>query len=93
MFLDNLSKMQKIASINWVTHPKLEWEYVIIVSLLCQKKLLAHTSTFHAKWGTMFYLLLPIWTKRNMAFGHLPTHVPSIVLNNFDGGKEEMSIM
>jgi hypothetical protein len=32
MFLDNLSKMQKIASINWVTHPKLEWEYVIIVS-------------------------------------------------------------
>jgi hypothetical protein len=32
MFLDNLSKMQKTGSIDWGTHPKLEWEYVITVS-------------------------------------------------------------
>jgi hypothetical protein len=47
----------------------------------------------HAKWETMFYLLLPIWTKRCMDFGHLPTHVPSAMPNHFDGGKEEMSKM
>ncbi len=52
----------------------------------------AHTSTLHAKWGTMFYLLLPIWTKRDMDFGHLLTYVPSAIPNQFNGGKE-MSTM
>jgi len=42
----------------------------------------AHTSTLHAKWGTMLYLLLPIWTKRSMDFEHLPTHVPFVMLNH-----------
>jgi hypothetical protein len=45
------------------------------------------------KWGLMFYLLLPIWTRKNMAIGHLPTHLPSTMFNNFDGGREEMSTM
>jgi len=45
--------------------------------------LVTHTS----KWGTMFYLLFPIWTKKCMDFGHLPTHVPSGMPNHFDGGK------
>ncbi len=48
----------------------------------------AHTSTLHAKWGTMPYLLLPIWTKRGMDFGHLLTHVPFTIPNHFNGGKE-----
>jgi hypothetical protein len=55
--------------------------------------LVPHTSMFHAKRKTMFYLLLPIWTKRCMDFRHLPTHVPFAMLNHFDGGKEEMSTM
>jgi hypothetical protein len=41
----------------------------------------------------MFYLLLPIWTKRSLDFGHLPTHVPSAMPNHFNSGKEEMSTM
>lgn len=35
-------------------------------------------STFHQNWGPMFYLLQPIWTWKNMAIGHLPTHVPTV---------------
>jgi hypothetical protein len=65
-------------------------------SLMSKKKkgtFVAHTSTLHTKWGTMFYLLLPIWTRRNMDFGHLPTHVPSTMLNHIDSDKEEMSTM
>jgi len=54
---------------------------------------MAHTSTFHTQWETIPHLLLPIWTKRSMDFGHLPTHVPSTMLNHFNGGKEAMSIM
>jgi hypothetical protein len=53
--------------------------------------LVAHTSMLHAKQRTMFYLLLPIWTRRYMDFRHLPTHVPFAMPNHFDGGKEEMS--
>jgi hypothetical protein len=53
----------------------------------------AHTSTLHTKQGIMPYLLFPIWTKRCMDFGHLLTHVPSIMLDHVDGGKEEMSKM
>jgi len=55
--------------------------------------LVAHTSTPHAQWGTMPYLLFPIWTRRGMDFGQLPTHVPFAMPNHFDGGKEEMSTM
>jgi hypothetical protein len=32
MFLDNLPKMVENVSIDWVTHPKLDWEYVIAMS-------------------------------------------------------------
>jgi hypothetical protein len=32
MFLDNLPKMVENVSIDWVTHPKLDWEYVITMS-------------------------------------------------------------
>jgi hypothetical protein len=32
MFFDNLSKMVENANIDWVTHPELDWEYVIIMS-------------------------------------------------------------
>jgi hypothetical protein len=75
-----------------VTHIELNWEYVIIVS---KKKgtLVAHTSTFHAKWETMLCLLLPVWTKTCTDFGHLPTQVPFAMPNHFDGGKEEMFTM
>jgi len=52
----------------------------------------AHTSSLHAEWITMHYIVVPIWT-RSMAIGHLPTKVTSIMLNNFDGGKEEMFTM
>jgi len=52
----------------------------------------AHTSMFHAKWGTVPYLLIPIWTRKCMDFGHFLTHVPSTMPNHFDGGKE-MSTM
>ncbi len=55
--------------------------------------LVAHTSTLHSTWGIMPYLLFFIWTRRNMTFGHLPTHVPFAMPNNFNGGKEEMSTM
>jgi hypothetical protein len=55
--------------------------------------LVAHTSMLHAKRKTMFYLLLPIWTKRYMDIRHLPTHVPFAMPNHFDVGKEEMSTM
>jgi len=55
--------------------------------------IMAHTSTLQARWGTMLYLLLPIWTGRSMDFWHLPTLVPFTMLNHFNGGKEEMSIM
>ncbi len=41
----------------------------------------------------MFYLLFPIWTRKNMAIGHLPTHLPFAMFNNFDGDREEMSTM
>jgi hypothetical protein len=32
MFPNNLPKMVENASIDWVTHPKLDWEYVIVMS-------------------------------------------------------------
>jgi hypothetical protein len=41
----------------------------------------------------MLYLLLPIWTRGCMDFGHLPTYVLFAMPNPFDGGKEEMSTM
>jgi hypothetical protein len=31
MFPDNLPRMQKNASIDWVTHPKVDYEYVTIL--------------------------------------------------------------
>jgi hypothetical protein len=89
MFLDSLLKMQENAGIEWASYPKLEWEYVF----KNRGTLVVHTSTLHTKWGTMHYLLFCIWTKRNMNFGHLLKHVTSAMFNNFDGGKEEMSIM
>jgi hypothetical protein len=49
--------------------------------------------TSHAKWKTMHYLLLPIWIRRCMDFGHLPTHVLSTMPTHFNGDKEEMSII
>jgi len=90
-FFDNLPKMQDNANIDWRTHPKFDWECHCHVKKN-RETLMAHTSMFHTKWG-MCYLLLPIWTKRSMDFGHLPTHVPSTMPNHFDGGKEEMSTM
>jgi hypothetical protein len=92
ILLDNLPKMTKNANIDWAMHFKLNWECHYHV----QKNrgtFVAHTSTLHSKWGTMPYLLLPIWTKRCMDFGHLPTHVPFAMPNHFDGGKEEMFTM
>ncbi len=76
MFLDNLPKMQENASIDWVTHPKVNWEYVTILLKKKKGNLVTHTS----KWGIMPYLLFPIWTTRCMDFGHLPTHVPFTML-------------
>jgi hypothetical protein len=73
-------------------HCKRHWEYVTDVFRKNKETFVAHTSTFHAKWGTMPYLLLPIWTRRGMDFGHLLTHVPSVIPNHFNGGKE-MSTM
>jgi hypothetical protein len=37
IFLDNLLKMLENVSVNWATHPKLNWEYVIIVSKKTRK--------------------------------------------------------
>jgi hypothetical protein len=55
---------------------------------------MAQTSSLHVKWGLIMpYLLFPIWTRKDMAIGHLPTHLPSTMFNNFDGGREEMSTM
>jgi hypothetical protein len=31
MFLNSLLKFQENVSIGWVTHPKFDWEYVIVV--------------------------------------------------------------
>jgi hypothetical protein len=84
--------MQEIGNINWATHMNL-----IKKCHCCVRErrgiLVAHISSLHAKWGTMFFLLFPIWTRRNNVFEHLPTHVPFVIPNNFDGGKEEMSTM
>jgi hypothetical protein len=38
-------------------------------------------------------LFQPIWTKMSVVERHLLTHVPSTMLNNVDGGKEEMSTL
>jgi hypothetical protein len=76
-----------------VTHLELDWEYVTLVLEKEKGTLVAHTSMLHAKWQTMFYLLFPIYTKRCMDFGQLPTHVPSAMPNHFDGDKEDMFTM
>jgi hypothetical protein len=71
-------------------HFKIEWEY--------------HTTTFE-KMGELLcpsphsftksgdQLFQHVQTKRNVVVNHLLTHVPSTMLNNVDGGKEEMSTM
>jgi len=82
--------MQKDASIDWVTHLELNWEFDPVVSKKKGNFCGPHLN-LHAKWETIPYLLLSIWIKRCMDFGHLPTHVPNAMLNHFDGGKEEMS--
>jgi hypothetical protein len=88
MFPNNLPKMQNNGSINWVTHHELDWEYV--TTMLRKKKeiLVDHILTLHAKWGTMLYLLFPIWTRRWMDLWHLPTHVPFAMPNHFDDDKD-----
>jgi hypothetical protein len=43
--------------------------------------------------GINVLFVVPHWTRKNMAIGHLPTHLPSAMFNNVDGGREEMSTM
>jgi len=61
--------MAKNANIDWATHPKLDWEYVIAMSKTKGGTCVAHTLTLYARWGTMPYLLLPNWTKKKRILG------------------------
>jgi hypothetical protein len=45
---------------------------------------------FTKSWHQLFQ---PIWTKMSVVVMHLLTHVPSTMLNNVDGDKEEMSTL
>jgi len=41
--------------------------------------------------GNYALFVVPHLDQRIMDFGHLPTHVPSVMPNHFNSGKEEMS--
>jgi hypothetical protein len=43
--------------------------------------------------GNYVLFVVPQLDQKEHGFGHLPTHVPFAIPNNFDGGKEEMSTM
>jgi hypothetical protein len=69
---------------------KIEWEYRITTFEKMGELLCPSPQPFTNSGDQLFQ---PIWTKRNMVVKHFLTHVPSTMLNNVDGGKEEMSTM
>jgi hypothetical protein len=90
-FVNSLLKLQQIKNLDWPTHLELDWKYFTIALEKIGNSCSPHLN-LHVKWEPMFYLFL-IWMKRSMAIGHLLTHVPSTMLNNFDGDKEKIFTM
>jgi len=69
-------------------HLKIEWEYLTSTFEKIGELLCPSPQPFTKSGDQLFQ---PIWTKRSMVVRHLLTHIRSTMLNNVDGGKEEMS--
>jgi hypothetical protein len=71
------------------TRPNLDWEYLTQVSKKTKVLLWSHVQPFTKNGGQcLIYLLQPIWT-RSVVVKHLPTHIPFVMFNNANGGKEK----
>ncbi len=80
--------MYDIKNVDWPMHLKVEWEYLTTTFEKMGELLCPSRQPFIKSGDQLFQ---PVQTKRNVVVKHLLTHVPSTMLNNVDGGKEEMT--
>ncbi len=82
--------MPKDANIDLRTYLELDWEYVTAMSKKKGELLWPKLQFFMQNGELCFLCCFPFELEGAWILSTLPTHVPSIMLNHFNGGKEEM---